>query len=103
MNYVSNYIAIIGWRNIYQCTYTENHVYMSVVKKTTTKNNLAIVEIEQVFLATVDKMVSYYSKYAPMGQHGTYLFWPQLLRLWLSDFLAVFTDDLIKRNSFCPD
>ena len=27
-----NYIAIIGWRSIYQCTYTENHVYMSVVK-----------------------------------------------------------------------
>ena len=38
----------------------------------------------------------------PTGQHGKYLFWLQLLN-HLSDFHTVFTDDLRKRSSLCPD
>ena len=39
---------------------------------------------------------------APIGQHGNYLFWLQLLNC-LSDFLTFFTDGLRKRSSLCSD
>ena len=39
---------------------------------------------------------------APIGQHGIYLFWLQLLN-HLSDFHAVFTDGLSIRSSLRPD
>ena len=52
--------------------------------------------LECCTLGNINKMA------APMGQHGKYLFWPQLLNN-LSDFLAVFADGLINKSSLCPD